>query len=141
MTGAGSFIRLVLVIGALVLASCGSEEGPVANATDETGNTVRPDSTQKETGPASSITASGIVTNEQGAPVAGAILDLIALEGQPNAAIESIRRTAEDGRFELAIAPGRWRLTIAADGYEFTKLALDVPSEGVLERDVMLRRP
>lgn len=131
-------MRLTLVVGSLLLASCGKEEGPVdSTGTAETPDTVTRGSAQHDPGHAP-ITATGIVTNERGARVAGAILDLIALEGQPNAAIESIRRTAKDGRFELAIAPGRWTLTIAAEGYEPTALDLDVPDTGVLERDVVL---
>ncbi len=65
---------------------------------------------------------------------------LEALDRPPNPATESLRLTDEDGRYFLAVTPGRWILTIAADGFEVEKVDLDIPSDGVLRRDVVLTR-
>ncbi len=71
-------------------------------------------------------------------PVPGAIIDLEALDGQPNAAIESLRRTDADGRYQLALASGRWIVTISADGFTPERVKLDVPNDGTVVRDVVL---
>jgi hypothetical protein len=46
---------------------------------------------------------------------------------------------ADDGRFEIDVAPGRYRVTIAATGYQTQTREVDVEENGVTVLNVDLR--
>jgi hypothetical protein len=122
-----ALLRCFLVIAASVLipGACGgnSDQVPTSPDTAATSELAR---------------ATGRVADRDGTPVPGAILDVEALQGQPNPAIESIRRTDEAGVYVLELAPGRWMLTIAAEGFRLERVELDLPPAGTVTRDVVL---
>ena len=86
------------------------------------------------------VNATGTVTDPEGAPVPGAVIDLKPLDGQQLPEIESLRTTDANGRYQLALPPGRWELSIAADGFVVQAVRISVPEHGIVEIDVTLER-
>lgn len=138
----------VLIGAALVVivaTSCGDDPAAEDSSAVDSSATTAPASTVAP-GPATSagsvpdapLTSTGVVTDASGRPVPGATLELMALDGQPDAAAESLRRTDAEGRYHLAVAPGRWALTVSAGGFRPEEVVLDVPSSGTVERDIEL---
>ncbi|HXU30540.1 MAG TPA: carboxypeptidase-like regulatory domain-containing protein, partial [Thermoanaerobaculia bacterium] len=73
---------------------------------------------------------SGVVTDADGHPIAGATVDLIA-ELKPGFTNTLGTRTAADGTFSLDLPPGEYRLSVTAAGYEMTDPAARVRVGGV----------
>lgn len=84
------------------------------------------------------VPITGTVTSTDGSPVAGAMIDPLPLDGQDAAAIEAFHRSLEDGRFEMLLAPGRWDLSVTANGYESISQRIEVPTAGDLQVAVVL---
>ena len=84
----------------------------------------------------------GLVRSLRGAPVAA---DISIESGTDDAssgsgaAREPARRRAESGRFEVDVAPGRYRVTISASGYQTQQRKVDVEENGVTVLNVDLR--
>ena len=81
----------------------------------------------------------GLVRSLRGAAVAAEI----AVEPEtpaPGAAGEAKQLRAEDGRFQIDVVPGHYRVTISAPGYEVQKRTVDVEENGVTVLNVDLRR-
>jgi len=55
-------------------------------------------------------------------------------------AAESKSLHAQDGRFQVDVAPGHYRLTISAPGYEVQRRKVEVEENGVTVLNVDLRR-
>jgi protocatechuate 3,4-dioxygenase beta subunit len=81
------------------------------------------------TGPA----LAGRVSDLRGRPVAGA--RVVARPERPGdgSAGLSVAGTDVDGRFELHLSPGRWRLVVDADGYETAELRGLEPPDATVE--------
>jgi hypothetical protein len=68
----------------------------------------------------------------------------IRIEPEPTASAETAppepqELRAEEGRFEIDVAPGRYRVTIAAPGYKTQKREVDIEENGVTVLNVDLR--
>jgi hypothetical protein len=82
----------------------------------------------------------GLVRSLRGAVIGADIVVEPEPAGSPGAATpETQRLRAESGRFEIDVAPGRYRVTIAAPGYETQKRKVEVEEDGVTVLNVDLR--
>jgi hypothetical protein len=81
----------------------------------------------------------GLVRSLRGAAVAADIL-VEPETPPPDGAGEGKSLRAQDGRFQIDVAPGRYRVTISAPGYEVQKRKVDVEENGVTVLNVDLRR-
>jgi hypothetical protein len=82
----------------------------------------------------------GLVRSLKGTPVAAEI----RIESEAPASAEAgppepQALRAEEGRFEIDVAPGRYRVTIAAPGYKTQKREVDIDENGVTVLNVDLR--
>jgi hypothetical protein len=75
----------------------------------------------------------GFVRSLKGAAVAADI----GIE--PDAAGEPKRQRADGGSFEIDVAPGRYRVTISAPGYQLQERSVEVEDNGVTVLNVDLR--
>jgi hypothetical protein len=115
---------LLMVFGLTIGQDAVAEENPTATAV--------------QLDPAT--TATGRVITSDGAPISGALLDPSPLDGQEWAAFDSLRTTDSAGRYQLPLGPGRWDVSVSADGYLPTTLRITVPLSGLVETDIPLRR-
>jgi len=142
-------LLLLIAVAALFTAACGDDsqgqsaetagDSPVATSETSTGTVVPDDGRDPPAGdptPAPNVT--GRVTTADGLPVAGAFVEVVPLDGQPAPEFDSIRRTDEQGHFELVLQPGAWDLTITPDGQEPNTTRIDVAAQGVTQLDVQL---
>lgn len=74
-----------------------------------------------------------------GAPVAGAMLQPAPGAGNPAPEREVFAVSAVDGSYGLGLSPGRWDITVYADGYAAALLHVTVPERGQVRADVVLR--
>jgi hypothetical protein len=82
----------------------------------------------------------GLVRSLRGTAVAAQIsIEAEQAEGAEAAPPEKQDLRAEDGRFEVDVAPGRYRVTIAAPGYKSQTREVDVEENGVTVLNVDLR--
>lgn len=134
---------------ALLTTACGDDTVETTDdGTTTTDDTVAPEDPDDpgdsadpgETPVPEGVTATGLVTDEDGNPIVGATYDIEPLDGQSMPEVELVRTTDDEGRYFLALARGRWLLTVLADGYDLAEVELDVPDEGVLEMDVVLTK-
>jgi len=82
----------------------------------------------------------GLVRSLRGTPVAADIrIDSETAEAADAAPPVKQELRAADGRFEIDVAPGRYRVTIAAPGYKTQTRQVDVEENGVTVLNVDLR--
>jgi protocatechuate 3,4-dioxygenase beta subunit len=91
----------------------------------------------RETGPVDftltpAVSLSGLLVDEEGAPVAGVSVMLSSSEGELAEGTDSSTESEEDGRFVLdAPQAGTWVLSTSDERFVPEKLQVQVPSEGV----------
>ena len=113
-----------------------TESGGAVNrpATDG-GNVSAPPTGEPDEG---ATGVAGVVTDAvSGRPVVGAAVMAASDDGQAATLLTGI--TDDDGGFFYPLAPGRWTLTVTAEGYRPSSQALTVTSSGQTRRDVTLQ--
>lgn len=82
----------------------------------------------------------GTVSHEEGEPVAGALVTPSSLDTPASAIPEVAVFTNDDGRYTWVLPPGRYRITVTADGYLEASAEAEVPAGGTATLDVELSR-
>lgn len=119
---------LVLAVLASGAAGCRNPQQPVSSDTHGISN-----SPQAQEG------AAGRVTSTDGSPIAGAFVQAESLDQPANLVPERVVSTEADGRYFWPLSPGRYRITVSAEGYQPGKAETAVQAGKATTLDFVLR--
>jgi len=83
----------------------------------------------------------GTVSDQEGIPVAGALVTPTSLDTPSKAIPEVAVFTNTEGRFSWVLPAGRYRITVKADGYQEASAETEVPENGTATVDLKLSKP
>ena len=83
----------------------------------------------------------GMVSDQQGNPVTGALVTPTSLDTPSKAIPEVAVFTNAEGRFGWVLPAGRYRITVKADGYQEASAETEVPENGTATVDLKLSKP
>jgi len=83
----------------------------------------------------------GMVSDQQGNPVTGALVTPTSLDTPSKAIPEVAVFTNTEGRFSWVLPAGRYRITVKADGYQEASAETEVPENGTATVDLKLSKP
>jgi len=120
------WLSSLIVVAAIGCAAAGAPDRPVQ---------------QDQPGPPSMGISEGVqghVTTPDGRPIAGAFVQAASLE-TPSPPIPDLAiLTQADGRYQWALLPGTYALTVSAEGYRPATQPVTIPPGRVVTQDVTL---
>ena len=114
-----------------------SDENPAGGSPNET-PLQGGDSPQPTSGAQASRGVVGTVRSTGGQPVEGALVQPRALDPNAPAVPEIAAYTGPDGRYSWDLPPGRWELTVSADGYRPATRQVTIEAGGPATLDFTL---